>query len=127
MTCESHLRVSWIGRADINDPDKTDHFTVQIESKQRELEPWTTKINEKQSAIDVAQSERDLLQQKASGAQDALEEARNALENLQSGGQGKQEEHANLQKEATRTKKALKESEVKLEVCVSPHSRYRYQ
>lgn len=97
-------------------PDKTDQFTVQIEAKQRELEPWTTKINEKQSAIDVATSERDLLQKKASGAQDAFNEARINLETLKQGGEGKQEEYASLKKEAVKAKKALGDAESKFEV-----------
>jgi structural maintenance of chromosome 4 len=96
--------------------DKTDVFTSKIENKQRELEPWTTKISEKQSAIDVATSERDLLVQKASGAQTALQEARDSLEALKEGGGSKQEEYTALKKEAVTVKKQLGEGEGRLEV-----------
>lgn len=96
--------------------DKTDVFTTKIEAKQRELEPWTAKISEKQSAIDVATSERDLLAQKASGAQTALEDARANLESLKAGDGSKQEEYGALEKEAAKVKKQLGESEAKVEV-----------
>lgn len=95
--------------------DKTDQFTTQIEAKQRELEPWTAKISEKQSAIDVATSERDLLVQKAEGAQAALAEARETLESLKQGGQGKHDEYAALKKEAAKVRKSLAEGEDKLQ------------
>lgn len=82
--------------------------------KQRELEPWTTKISEKQSAIDVATSERDLLQQKATGAQAALEEAESALERLREGSGGKKNEYEALKKESAKVKKQLADSESRL-------------
>ena len=91
--------------------DKTDVFTTQIEAKQRELEPWTTKISDKQSALDVAASERDLLLQKATGAQSALEEALNSLQTLKESGEGKHEEYTALKKEAHKAKKSLAEAE----------------
>lgn len=62
--------------------DKTHQFTTKIEAKQRELEPWTAKISEKQSLIDVATSERDLLAQKATGAQSSIEDAAAAIDAL---------------------------------------------
>lgn len=99
--------------------DKTDEFTTKIEDKQRELEPWTAKISEKQSAIDVATSERDLLAQKATGAQQALEEARANLEKLRNGDGAKQEEYEALKKEAIKVKKQLVASEEKIEVSGS--------
>jgi structural maintenance of chromosome 4 len=99
--------------------DKTDVFTSQIEAKQRELQPWTTKISDKQSAIDVATSERDLLSEKATGAQVALEEARTALKALKEGGGSKQDEFAALKKEGVLVKKQLQDGESRLEVSWS--------
>jgi structural maintenance of chromosome 4 len=99
-------------------PDKTDVFTTKIEAKQRELEPWTAKISEKQSAIDVATSERDLLAQKASGVHTALEEAEANLATLQETDSSKQEEHASLKKEAVKLKKQLTESETRFQVSM---------
>ena len=62
--------------------DKTQVFHDQIEQKQKELQPWTAKINTKQASLDNAISERDLLQKKAEVAQQALEEAQESLEQL---------------------------------------------
>jgi len=101
--------------------DKTDEFTTKIEVKQRELEPWTAKISEKQSAIDVATSERDLLAAKATAAQSALEDARNALQGLKEGDGTKQEEYEALKKEAVRVKKQLADGEAKVEVSHARH------
>ncbi|KAF2470454.1 condensin subunit Cut3 [Lindgomyces ingoldianus] len=43
---------------------KTQGLSDQIAAKQKSLEPWSAKINEKQSAIAVAQSELDILREK---------------------------------------------------------------
>lgn len=59
--------------------DKTQTFHDQIEAKQKELQPWTAKINAKQATIDIAQSERDALAQKAEAIQKAETEAEENL------------------------------------------------
>lgn len=105
--------------------DKTDEFTTKIEAKQRELEPWTAKINEKQSAIDVAQSERDLLAQKATGAQEALDEAHAALQAIRDGDQSKHDEYKALKKEAKRAKEELAEAEQTLEAMQAKSEKLR--
>ena len=87
--------------------DKTDVFTQQIEAKQRELEPWTAKISEKQSAIDVATSERDLLVQKATSVQAALEEAKAKVQQVKEGDGDKQAEYAQLKKEKGKLERAV--------------------
>jgi structural maintenance of chromosome 4 len=63
-------------------PDKTQVFHDQIEVKQKELQPWTTKINAKQAEIDLAVSERDALTKKAEAVKEAGREAIEALETL---------------------------------------------
>lgn len=62
--------------------DKTQVFHDQIEGRQKELQPWTAKINAKQAEIDLAASERDMLAKKAEAAKTASEEAQEALEKL---------------------------------------------
>lgn len=98
--------------------DKTQGFTTQIEVKQRELEPWTAKISEKQSAIDVATSERDLLAEKASSAQTAYNEAKANLEKVKENDGGKKEEYENLKKEKVKAGRWLAEKEAALEVSL---------
>ncbi|KAL6721293.1 Structural maintenance of chromosomes protein 4 [Lecanora helva] len=53
---------------------KTQVFSDEISTKQKSLEPWNEKINIKLSAIAVAQSELDILREKASAGTVALEE-----------------------------------------------------
>ncbi|KAG1748816.1 hypothetical protein EDD22DRAFT_981854 [Suillus occidentalis] len=90
--------------------DKTQVFHEQIEAKQKELQPWTAKINVKQAAIDVASSERDALAKKATGLKDAVAQAEGQLAELQVEQEGKLSELNSL-----RTKKA--EVEKKLGTC----------
>jgi chromosome segregation ATPase len=66
----------------IRPSDKTQVFHVQIEQKQKELQPWTTKINQKQAEIDIKTSERDMLVKRAETIKQASAEAQEALENL---------------------------------------------
>jgi len=61
--------------------DKTQTFHDQIEVKQKELQPWIAKVNEKRTAIDIAQGERDALSQKAEAIEKAEKEAEEILEN----------------------------------------------
>jgi len=63
--------------------DKTQTFHDQIEVKQKELQPWTSKINAKQAEIDIATSERDALIKKAEAAEEARKQAETNLDSLQ--------------------------------------------
>lgn len=58
-------------------------FSDQIEKKQRELQPWDAKINQKKAHVDVRVNERDMLVQKAVAAKEASEEAERSLKALQ--------------------------------------------
>ncbi|KAI6136025.1 hypothetical protein F5141DRAFT_4647 [Pisolithus sp. B1] len=63
--------------------DKTQVFHDQIEVKQKELEPWTAKINAKRASVDVATSEREALMRKVTGLEDAVKDAEVDLETRQ--------------------------------------------
>lgn len=69
--------------------DKTQVFHDQIEAKQKELSPWTAKINAKQATIDVATSERDALTKKVAGLKDAVKNAQDDLQQQQETQQAK--------------------------------------
>ncbi|KZT08792.1 RecF/RecN/SMC protein [Laetiporus sulphureus 93-53] len=94
--------------------DKTQVFHDQIEVKQKELQPWTVKINQKQAEIDLATSERDMLAKKAEAAKAASQEAREALEKLQAEHSTKMEELKELQATKAGNAKEVKESGRKL-------------
>ncbi|KAH9980780.1 RecF/RecN/SMC protein [Russula compacta] len=76
--------------------DKTQVFHDQIEQKQKELQPWKTKINQKQAEIDVKTSERDMLVKKAETIKQGSAEAQEALEKLRSDQKSKTGELENL-------------------------------
>ena len=62
---------------------KTQAFSDQIAAKQKLLEPWNEKINEKQSAIAVAKSELEILRERASAGAVAVEEAQAKIISLE--------------------------------------------
>ncbi|KAJ3044213.1 hypothetical protein HDV00_002891 [Rhizophlyctis rosea] len=77
---------------------KTEGFQKQIEQKQQSLAPWSDKINGKQAAIDVAESEFKILQERVESARSALTEAEAEVRTLKEAGQQKTAELAARQK-----------------------------
>ncbi|PGH16589.1 hypothetical protein AJ79_01695 [Helicocarpus griseus UAMH5409] len=62
---------------------KTQGLSDEIAAKQKSLEPWNEKINEKQSAVAVAQSELDILCEKSNAGAVALKEAQAKIESIE--------------------------------------------
>jgi structural maintenance of chromosome 4 len=62
---------------------KTQGLSDQIAAKQKQLEPWNAKINEKQSSMAVAQSELDILHEKESAGATAIAETEAKIVTLQ--------------------------------------------
>jgi structural maintenance of chromosome 4 len=62
---------------------KTQVFSDQIAAKQKSLEPWNARINEKQSAIAVAQSELDIFHEKSNAGAVALEEIQAKIRSIE--------------------------------------------
>lgn len=93
---------------------KTQAFSDQIATKQKSLEPWNEKINQKQSAIAVAESELAILHEKANAGAVALEEMQSKLASIEEGREGKlaelercKSERAKLEKDAARVESEL--------------------
>ncbi|EER37777.1 nuclear condensin complex subunit Smc4 [Histoplasma capsulatum H143] len=61
---------------------KTQGLSDQIAVKQKSLEPWNEKINEKQSAVAVAQSELDILREKRNAGAVAMDEANAKIQSI---------------------------------------------
>lgn len=110
-TLEMHMRTEKKELASIRDglKGKTQAFSDQIAAKQKSLEPWNEKINEKQSAIAVARSELDILHERASAGTVALEEVQEKFKSLEESRKAKESEtkelksqKAKLEKEATK-------------------------
>ncbi|KAJ4982983.1 structural maintenance-chromosome 4 [Stagonosporopsis vannaccii] len=62
---------------------KTQGLSDEIAAKQKSLEPWSTKINEKQSAMAVAQSELDILHERQNAGAKGIAEVETKIEALQ--------------------------------------------
>ncbi|EGO05390.1 hypothetical protein SERLA73DRAFT_101211 [Serpula lacrymans var. lacrymans S7.3] len=112
--------------------DKTQVFHNQIEVKQKELQPWTAKINAKQAEIDVATSERDALVKKADVMKEASKEAQQALEKLQSDQEAKLNEldglktdKKNLQQEIQASQRKQQDAQTRVQDLRSKASSLR--
>lgn len=84
---------------------KTQAFSDQISVKQKSLEPWNAKINEKQSAIAVTQSELDILRERASAGAVALDEIQQKIEGIEESCRGKEVEMKECQAQRTQLEK----------------------
>lgn len=94
---------------------KTQGLSDKITAKQRSLEPWDEKINQKQSAVAVAQSELDILRERSNAGTVLLEEAQSKVSSIEETLAAKQndlEEHksqkATLEEEVAKLKSDLK-------------------
>ncbi|EDN95150.1 hypothetical protein SS1G_11025 [Sclerotinia sclerotiorum 1980 UF-70] len=93
---------------------KTQKFSDQIAAKQKSLEPWNEKINQKQSAIAVAESELAILHEKANAGAVALREIQSKVQTIEESRQAKLEEleqckgqRAKLEKDGARLQAEL--------------------
>ncbi|CAG8593870.1 23808_t:CDS:10, partial [Gigaspora rosea] len=91
---------------------KTEKFSAQIEEKQRELAPWTEKINSKQSAIDVAQSEHNILKEKMDSTKRALDQAENDVVSLEDTRRSKEQEIITTRNKINLIKKEISQLEL---------------
>ena len=84
---------------------KTQAFSDRIAAKQKSLEPWNERINEKQSAIAVTQSELEILRERASAGTVALEEAHGKTISLEENCKMKEEEIKGLKAQKVQVEK----------------------
>lgn len=94
---------------------KTQIFSDQITQKQKQLEPWNEKINQKQSAIAVTQSELDILHQKRKATQKSMEEFQAKIELIQESRKAKELEHKECRAEKIRVGKEVQRTEAQLD------------
>ena len=93
---------------------KTQTFADEISLKQKSLEPWNEKINQKQSVIAVAQSELDILRERSSAGEVALEEARNKIKAIEESRINKTEELAAVKAQRSQLDKECKKIQQEL-------------
>ena len=90
---------------------KTQGLSDQIVAKQSSLEPWNEKINEKQSAIAVAQSELEILKERASAGTVAIKEIQGRMDDMR---QNQEAKEADIFQKATEVGR-LSKDRVKIE------------
>ncbi|KAF9971964.1 hypothetical protein BGZ73_004997 [Actinomortierella ambigua] len=93
---------------------KTEEFSQQIEEHQRKLIPWTEKIIAKQREVDMAQSEHDLLEDKANRLRVAYEDAEAGLHTQRVSQKNKEKEIVELKGNIERSARQIEEMERKL-------------
>ncbi|KAF2001062.1 RecF/RecN/SMC protein [Amniculicola lignicola CBS 123094] len=86
---------------------KTQGLSDEIAAKQKSLEPWSAKINEKQSAIAVAQSELEILRERESSGAVAISELEAKITAYQESKEAKSEELAECKAEKKRVEKEV--------------------
>ncbi|TGJ83829.1 hypothetical protein E0Z10_g4969 [Xylaria hypoxylon] len=94
---------------------KTQVFSDQIATKQKSLEPWQEKINQKQSAIAVAESEMAILTEKANAGAVALEETKSKIALIENGRTAKLDELEECRAEKTKLEQEAKEVEAEID------------
>ena len=87
---------------------KTRGLSADIAAKQKSLEPWSAKINEKQSAIAVAQSELDILRERENAGAKGIVDIQAKIQGLQESKQTKTAELDECKAEKRRIEKEVK-------------------
>jgi structural maintenance of chromosome 4 len=106
---------------------KTQQFSDQISAKQKSLEPWNEKINQKQSAIAVAESEMAILREKANAGAVALEELEAKIAAIEEGRAAKAEETKACQAEKASLEKEARKIEAELQKLAEEEPKLRSQ
>lgn len=94
---------------------KTQGLSDEIAAKQKSLEPWSAKINEKQSAIAVAQSELDILRERENAGAKGIADAEEKIAGLEESKEVKSTELAECKAEKKRIEKEVQKIQTKLE------------
>ncbi|KIL89998.1 structural maintenance-chromosome 4 [Fusarium avenaceum] len=104
---------------------KTQAFSDQIAAKQKSLEPWNEKINQKQSAVAVAESELNILQEKANAGAVALEELETKIASIEEGKSAKRKELKTCQAEKAELLSEADKMKSELEVLAGQEPKIR--
>ncbi|KAH9011787.1 SMCs flexible hinge [Lactarius pseudohatsudake] len=101
--------------------NRTRVFHDRIEQNQKELQPWKTKINQKQAEVNVKTSERDMLLKKAKAVKQVSAEAHEALETVKSDQRAKigeleklENKGQSLQQEANAVKQRVQDLTIRI-------------
>lgn len=94
---------------------KTQGLSNEIAAKQKSLEPWSAKINEKQSAIAVAQSELDILRERENAGAKGIADLEAKMETLRDSIQVKNAQLGDCKSEKKQVEKEAQKMQAKIE------------
>ncbi|KAF1973586.1 condensin subunit Cut3 [Bimuria novae-zelandiae CBS 107.79] len=97
---------------------KTQGLSDEIAAKQKSLEPWSAKINEKQSAIALAQSELDMIYEKENAGAKEIEDVEAKIAALQESKHSKTEELEECKAQKKQAEKAVQKVQSQLDQLV---------
>lgn len=98
---------------------KTQGISDDIAAKQKQLEPWSAKVNDKQSAIAVAQSELDILHERENSSATAVAEIEAKITGFHELRQTKAAELETCEKQRKTAEKQIQSTRKQLEQLVS--------
>lgn len=98
---------------------KTQGLSDQIAAKQKTLEPWNAKVNQKQSAIAVAQSELDILRERENSGANAIVEIEAKITTLQETRDAKDVEIKATQKQGRAVQREIQQVQLEIEELAS--------
>ncbi|KAF2685879.1 nuclear condensin-like protein complex subunit Smc4 [Lentithecium fluviatile CBS 122367] len=94
---------------------KTQGLSNEIAAKQKSLEPWSAKINDKQSAIAVAQSELDILRERENAGAKGIAEVEAKIAGYEGSKQNKVAELEDTKAEKKRVEKEAQRVQTQLD------------
>lgn len=94
---------------------KTQGISDEIAAKQKQLEPWSAKINEKQSSIAVAQSELDILRERENAGATAIADVQAKIASLQEQREAKATEMDSSKSQMKAAEKDIKAAQKQLD------------
>jgi structural maintenance of chromosome 4 len=94
---------------------KTQGLSDEIAAKQKSLEPWSAKINEKQSAIAVAQSELDILRDRENAGAKGITDLEAKMETLRASIQTKSAQLGECKSEKKQVEKEAQQMHAHIE------------
>ena len=98
---------------------KTQGLSDEIAAKQKQLEPWNAKVNDKQSAMAVAQSELDILRERESAGATAVAEIEAKIASYQEQREAKATELESCKKERKSAEKEAQSTQKQLDQILS--------
>lgn len=94
---------------------KTQGLSDEIAAKQKSLEPWSAKINEKQSAIAVAQSELDMISERENSGAKGIADVEAKIATMEELKQTKAEELEECKTQRKQAEKAAQKIQLQLD------------